>query len=362
MMQVHGGNIREISRRYALDEDAIIDFSSSINPLGCPSGVRLLLRKGAALLSSYPDMHCNELREALAAALRCTPRNIIAGNGSTELIYLIPRAFKPRRALVFTPAFSDYERSLRAAGCAVQTVPLKEGDGFRVRAEKASGLLPRVDMLFLCNPNNPTGELVEPDVLGALLAAAKKSGVLVVVDEAFVDFAPRHSVARRAASGHNVMVLRSMTKFYGIPGIRLGYLVGPTPLVAQLNRHKEPWTVNALAQKIGIVCAADRGFAAATRRLVAAERGHLFSRLGSIPGLHPRPSSANYLLLKITGRGLSSTLLYEELARRGILVRDCRSFTGMGNKYIRVAVKLRRDNRLLLAALKTVVERHDGKN
>ena len=362
MMQVHGGNLREISRLYHIDEEAIIDFSSSINPLGCPSGVRLLLRKGAALLSSYPDSHCNQFREALAASLGCAPLHIIAGNGSTELIYLIPRAFKPRRALVFSPSFSEYERGLREAGCAVQTIPLQEGDGFRVRAEQAIALLPRVDMLFLCNPNNPTGALMEPDKLGALLAAAKKSGVLVVVDEAFVDFAPRHSVAGKAVSGRTVMVLRSMTKFFGIPGIRLGYLVGPPPLVAQLNRHKEPWTVNALAQKIGIACAADKDFADDTRRFVAAERGLLFSRLGSIPGLQPRPSSANYLLLKITGRGLSSTRLYEELARRGILVRDCRSFTGMGNKYIRVAVKLRRDNRLLLAALKTVVERHDGKN
>lgn len=360
MMQEHGGNLREISRRHAVDEDAIIDFSSNINPLGCPPAVRSLLRNGAALLSSYPDTHCIELREALASSLGCGPQSIIAGNGSTELIYLIPRAFKPRRALIFTPTFSEYEKSLLAAGCSVRSVPLKEEEGFKVRAEEAIGLLPRVDMLFICNPNNPTGALIEQEVLSAILIEAEKKGVLVVVDEAFVDFAPHHSIAADISRRTNLMVLRSMTKFYGIPGIRLGYLAGPPPLVKQLNRSKEPWTVNAFAQKIGIACAADRRFAAETRRFVAAERECLFSRLQSIAGVQPQPSSANYLLLKITRRGLSSALLYEELARRGILVRDCRSFTGMGNRFLRVAVKRRSDNRLLLAALKKVVGDYVG--
>ena len=151
------------------------------------------------------------------------------------------------------------------------------------------------------------------------------------------------------------MVLRSMTKFYGIPGIRLGYLAGSSQLIQQLNRCKEPWTVNALAQKIGIACAADRTFAAESRRFMDAERDHLLSQLQSIPGLQPWPSSANYLLLQITRSGLSSGAVYEQLARRGILVRDCRSFTGMGNRFLRVAVKRRRDNRRLLAALQHVV-------
>jgi threonine-phosphate decarboxylase len=146
-----------------------------------------------------------------------------------------------------------------------------------------------------------------------------------------------------------------MTKFYGIPGIRLGYLVGSSHLGEQLNRCKEPWTVNALAQKIGIACAADRKFAAETRRFMEAERDYLLSQLQSISGLQPWPSSANYLLLQITRSGLSSGAVYEKLARQGILVRDCRSFKGMGNRFLRVAVKRRRDNRRLLAALQNVV-------
>lgn len=362
MMQEHGGNLREISLRHGVDENAIIDFSSNINPLGCPLAARALVRNAHALLSSYPDTHCGALRDALASSLRCSPQNIIAGNGSTELIYLIPRAFKPRRALIVTPTFSEYEKSLLAAGCAVRSLFLKEERGFRVCADEAIDLLPRVDMLLLCNPNNPTGRLVERDVLSAVLIEAEKKKVLVVVDEAFVDFAPRRSLAGKAIRGRNLMVLRSMTKFFGIPGIRLGYLVGPAPLVKQLNRSKEPWTVNVLAQKIGTVCTADKRFAAATRHFVAVERRYLYSQLRSVSGLQPLPSSANYLLLKITRTGLSSALLYEELARMGILVRDCRSFKGMGDRFIRVAVKRRRDNRRLLAALKKIMDRHDRKN
>lgn len=360
MIQVHGGNRLEISRRYAIAEDAIIDFSSNINPLGCPSSVRPLVRNGVALLTAYPDSHCLELREALAAAWGCSSQHIIAGNGSTELIHLLPRVLRPRRALIFTPTFSEYEASLRAAGCAIHTISLRDGEGFRMPAREAISFLPRVDVLYLCNPNNPTGTLAEPNLLAALLAAAEKQKVLVVVDEAFMDFAPDHSLVRSAGRRNNLLVLRSMTKFFGIPGIRLGYLVGPPQLIKRLYRHKEPWTVNTLAQKIGIACMAEHRFAAETRRFVAAERAYLFSRLQSIPGLQPIPSAANYLLLKITCRRLSSAIVYEELARRGILVRDCRSFKGMGARYIRVAVKRRRENRLLLAALKEVVEDYGG--
>jgi threonine-phosphate decarboxylase len=355
MIQEHGGNLREISRRYGVAEDAMVDFSSNINPLGCPAAVRTILGNGLSLLSSYPDIHCAELREALAAALGCGPQNIIAGNGSTELMYLIPRAFKPRRALVLTPTFSEYEKSLLAAGCAVRSLPLQEKEQFRVRPRDVIGLLSRVDMLFLCNPNNPTGALLGRNALSEIIGAAERNGVLAVVDEAFVDFVPSHSLAREIRRKKNLMVLRSMTKFYGIPGIRLGYLVGSTRLIQQLNRFKEPWTVNALAQKIGIACAADRKFAAHTRSFVTAEREYLFSQLQSISGLQPWPSSANYLLLQITRGGLSSGAVYETLARQGILVRDCRSFKGMGNRFFRVAVKRRPDNRRLRAALKNAV-------
>jgi threonine-phosphate decarboxylase len=196
---------------------------------------------------------------------------------------------------------------------------------------------------------------MERDALSELLTEAEKKGVLAVVDEALVDFAPRSSIVGDIRRRKNLLVLRSMTKFYGIPGLRLGYLAGSSQLIQQLNRFKEPWTVNALAQKIGIACAADRTFAAETRRFMEAERDYLVSQLQSMSGLQPWPSSANYVLLQITRGGLSSGEVYEKLAGQGILVRDCRSFKGMGNRFLRVAVKRRRDNRRLLAALQHVV-------
>lgn len=358
MMQVHGGNTGEISRRYAIAEGAIIDFSSNSNPLGFPPAVISLLMKGAAALSCYPDTHASELREALARSLSCSCGNIMVGNGSTELIYLIPRVLKPRRALICRPTFSEYERSLHAAGCAVCYLPLREKRGYRIRVEEAVGMLGGADMMFLCNPNNPTGTLTCRDELLPLLAEAEKQGVVVVLDEAFIDFTPRESMASDVGSRENLIVLRSMTKFFGVPGIRLGYLLAPAAVVKQLNRYKEPWTVNGLAQKIGVACIADRHFGEKTNRFVEAERGYLVSRLQAIGGFHPYPSSANYILVKIARKGLSSTVLYEELARRGILIRDCRSFQGMGGRFVRVAVRQRRHNRLLLSALKTVAERY----
>ena len=359
MMQMHGANTAEISRRYAIKESAIIDFSSNGNPLGFPAAVSSLLLKGAAALSCYPDTHASELREVLARSHACSPRNIMVGNGSTELIYLIPRALKPRRALIFQPTFSEYQRSLLAAGCEVRFLPLREKRGYAVSIEETIGLLGSADMLILCNPNNPTGKLVGASELHALLGEAEKRGVVVVVDEAFMDFTPQQSLAREVGSGGNLLVLRSMTKFFGIPGIRLGYLLAPAALVRQLMQYKEPWTVNGLAQQIGIACIADMQFGEETRRFIEAERGYLLSRLNAIRGLRPHPSSANYLLVKITRAGLSSAALYEALARQGILIRDCRSFKGLGNRFIRVAVKNRKHNRLLLAALAEVMEGYE---
>lgn len=359
MMQVHGGNTGEVSRRHGVAEDAIIDFSSNSNPLGFPPAVRALLARGALLLTRYPDTHSTELREVLAPALACSPRNIIVGNGSTELIYLLPRVLKPRRALVLKPTFSEYEKSLHAAGCAVQYLTLREKRGFRVRVEEAFGLLKRTDMIFLCNPNNPTGMLVGDGELRELLDQAEKQGVVVVVDEAFMDFTPQESLAREVNLRSNLIVVRSMTKFFAVPGIRLGYLLAPAALVRRLNTHKEPWTVNGLAQSIGVACMADSRFGEKTRRFVDAERRYLVSRLKAVGGLHPYCSSANYLLVNISRRGLSSSLLYEELAGQGILIRDCRSFKGLGGRFIRVAVKGRRHNRMLIAALARAVEGYE---
>jgi threonine-phosphate decarboxylase len=355
-MQVHGGNIREIAHKYNLEEDRVLDFSSNCNPLGFPPGIRSLFQREAGTLLHYPDTPCTELAKALAHENGVREKNIIVGNGSTELIYLIPRALKPRRALIINPTFGEYERSLSSMGCEIHYIDLKEKNHFRIHPEEIIPLLSRIDILYICNPGNPTGVLTGKDEIAPLIKAAGKRGVVVIVDEAFMEFSDNHSLAHQVRKKKGLIVLRSMTKFFGIPGLRLGYLLAPSAMTAAINLHKEPWSVNTLAQKAGIACLEDEPFRVKTKRFIVRERHYLFSQLAAIQGLKPYSSNTSFILSKITTRGLTSGNLYQALAKQGILIRDCRSFRGLGSKFIRVAVKKRKQNDLLIREIRNIVE------
>lgn len=356
-MQMHGGNIEEVSRKYNLKEDAIIDFSSNINPLGFPRGVQALLRREGDSILRYPDPNAIELKQALARMLDLDVKNLLVGNGSTELIYLIPRVFKPKCALISPPTFSEYERSLFSIECGLKYLPLKEKEQFRISVDAMRGLLPKVDIIYLCNPNNPTGALLPKSEAIPLIVEAEKKGVLVVVDEAFMDFADDESVVEEVKKRKNLIIIKSLTKFFGIPGLRLGYLVANARTVDKMNHHQEPWAVNILAQKIGTACVKNNTFRLKTKSFVNRERKYLLAELQKIIGLKPYSSSTNYILIKIVKAGLSSGILYEKMAQKGLLIRDCRSFRGLGDKFIRVAVKKRKENNLLVKNLKRLVER-----
>jgi threonine-phosphate decarboxylase len=354
-MQMHGGNSAEIAQKYDLDEDRILDFSSNINPLGFPASVTTLLRKDTGTIACYPDTHSTNLRKVIAPRIGVTTRNIIVGNGSTELIYLLPRVFKPRSALIIQPTFTEYQASLLSSECVLSYLSLKERYNFRVEIDDIVPFLPNIDMMYVCNPNNPTGVLLKKEVLKPLIIEAGKRNVMVVVDESFMDFSGEDSLAEEAVKRDKLIVLNSMTKFYGIPGLRLGYLVAYGKTVERINKHKEPWSVNVLAQRIGSACLKDDAFCVRTRQFVSRERHYLYTQLNAIEGMKTYDSSANFLLSKIVKNGLTSTEMYTALAREGILIRDCRSFKGMGTKFIRLAVKKRKQNNRLIKALKGIM-------
>ena len=354
-MQLHGGNSAEIAQKYGLDEGTIIDFSSNINPLGFPAGIKKLFKKDTSIITRYPDTHSSHLRKIIASRNGVHEKNIIVGNGSTELIYLLPRVFNPRAALILQPTFTEYQASLESMGCTVRHLPLDERSHFRVKSEDILSLLPKVDLIYLCNPNNPTGVLEKSDYLKPLVTKAGKNDVLFVVDESFIDFSGDQSLAGEAVKRNNLVVLKSMTKFFGIPGLRLGYLIAQGKTVARINKHKEPWSVNVLAQRVGAFCLKDNQFSTRSREFVSRERNYLYTQLNGIKGLSTYDSSANFLLLKIIKKGLSSTQIYNVLAEKGLLIRDCRSFRGMSTKFIRIAVKRRAQNQLLIKELRNIV-------
>lgn len=239
MLNGHGGNINQICNRYGLNPDEIIDFSASINPLGCPEGVHKVISERFDDIKNYPDSECTNLRIAIADKVLCNDSNIIVGNGSNELFYLIPRAMKPKKGFIIHPTFSEFKDAL--ANADIEVVETVNDDGNFPPINTYLSSLKNIEegMVFLCNPNNPTGQLtLKKDILGLV---KQNSNRLIVVDEAFMDFVDddeKYSVIKEAPLIDNLIVVRSLTKFYGFPGLRLGYLVANESNVHKLMRFK----------------------------------------------------------------------------------------------------------------------------
>ena len=347
----HGGNIYRLADALGVAEAKVIDFSASINPLGPPRSVLAAMRRQIGGISNYPDPDAKRLRLAIAEAKGIGPDSVVCGNGSTELIYLMTRALRPRTVLIPAPTFSEYERACRSAGVG-RTIAheLRKREFFDldpdtfIRAMAGENPFSKpCDMAFICNPNNPTGRLVGREDMKRIAAAAGAVKCVLIVDEAFIDFCEGASVIDEVRGNPYLVVLRSLTKFYALSGLRVGYAVLPPAMVEKVAEAKEPWTVNSLAQIAGVAALGDREYASLALDTIWEGKKRLeegFTRLG-IPFL---PSEANFYLLHLEDAGAVA----DHLKRKGILVRDCSDFAGLDQRYIRVAVKSRRDNARLL--------------
>lgn len=357
----HGGNLAAAARLFRIPAGSLIDFSANIVPWGPPPGVRKAIVRSLDTIARYPDPAYESLRKTLGRSLEVPAECLALGNGAVDLIYQLVYSVRPKAVVVVEPTFSEYAAAARSFGAEVVRVRLDPDHGFRLNAEALLAAIGPGSLVFLCNPNNPTGGLVpEPEISG-LFRALRSRGALLAVDESFIDFVPdprSASVARQAGAAPGLAVIGSLTKFYALPGLRLGYLVAAADFIRAFEEGRPPWTVNSLAEQAGLAALADRGFPARVRHLVSRERHYLAEGLLRLGWLRPWPATANFLLVRITGSpdlrrwpDLSSAELTRVLAQRGILVRDCRSFPGLGSDHFRVAVRGRADNRQLLAAL-----------
>jgi threonine-phosphate decarboxylase len=354
MAECHGGNIYLLAACLGIAENSVIDFSASINPLGVPVSVRSAIKENLECLFNYPDPDTKRLRLKIAEHVGVDADSIVCGNGSTELIYLIVRALRPTNVLIPAPTFSEYERACtRSQGVSIAWHELKMQNYFDVDPEELTramagenSLSAPCDMVFLCNPNNPTGRLIKRDDMLRLAEAAAALKCMLVVDEAFIDFCPNASVTDEVKKNPYLVVLRSLTKIYALSGLRIGYAVLPPSLLDAVREAKEPWTVNTLAQIAGITALDDASYKTETFRVIEEEKRNLeagFARLG----ITYLPSSANYYLLRLR----RAQEILSCLRGKGILLRDCSNFPGLDGTYIRVAVKSKTDNSRLLTEI-----------
>ena len=331
-----------------------LDFSVNTNPFGpLPKVVEAALGSRGEL-DHYPDPYCRELVQAIARKEQLPEEYILCGNGAAELIDLYVRALRPKTALEAAPTFSEYRRSLTAAGCEVREVVLTRESGF-VWEESVLNRLDKEqpDLLVLCNPNNPTGRLISPSLLDRILARCDERGIAVLIDECFIDLADRRE-SRTTDLAHypGLMILNAFTKSHSLAGLRLGYcMTADSHLLARMSRLSQPWNVSVPAQRAGAVAAGRSDFLIESRTKIREQRAALRAGLKDL-GLEVLPSEVNFLLLR------GPIGLDKELERRGILIRNCANYHGLSDGWYRIAVRPEEENKVLLNTLSAILKCH----
>lgn len=342
MELVHGGDWAGYRAEFGCDA---LDFSANVSPLGLPAGVAAAITNVLPTADRYPDPLCRELRAALAGAEGVPADWILCGNGAADLIFRLALAVRPRRALLPAPTFAEYEAALQTVGCAVQRVFLREENEFAVTEEFIDAVTPETDIVFLCQPNNPTGQVTPPALVERLVRRCAECGAVLVVDECFLDFLPDRdawTAKQLLRDAPQLIILKAFTKLYAMAGVRLGYaLCGDAALLEKMRGAGQPWAVSSLAQAAGLAALQETAYADAVRALIAEQRPRMAAGLRAL-GLRVMDGQANYLLFRATPD------FGEKLRRRGAVVRSCANYPGLDAAWYRTAVRTAQENTRLL--------------
>lgn len=348
-MQIHGGDIYQ--------NEVEIDFSANINPFGMPKAVELAAIEGIRKSIHYPDIRCSKLKQAIAKKERVNESYIFCGNGAAEVIFQLIQARRPRKALLLAPTFVEYEQALIAGNCEVTKFFLKKEEGFQVNEAILESLREDIEIFFLCNPNNPTGEVIEPSLLTRMLQHCKKLGILCVIDECFQDFLleeDQDSRTQELDTNPTLFLLKAFTKMYGMAGLRLGYgLCSDASLLTKMREVTQPWNVSIPAQAAGIAACKEDTFVQESRAYVAVQRDYLQTELRKL-GFVVYESKANFIFFE------GPIGLYEACLREKILIRSCSNYDGLGDTYYRIAVKTQEENEVLIGRLQEIMEENNG--
>lgn len=357
----HGSDLETIETVYNIKKEDIISFSANVNPLGISPKLKETLSERIDSIMSYPDREYTSLRKCIANYVHTELENIIVGNGSTELISLFIQIKHPKKALIIGPTYSEYEREVSLGGGCTLYYRLEEEHNFTLDIPTLEKQLNSdVDLLVLCNPNNPTSTAITRSDMRKILDICKEKGIFVMVDETYVEFAEDiHKITSAPLTNYynNIIILRGISKFFAAPGLRLGYAIcGNTDLLKEMNQRKNPWTINSLAAIAGEIMFTDEDYIKDTRALIAKERERICKELNTCANLTCFTPTANFVLVKILKEDITSLDVFEAAIRKGYMIRDCSTFPFLNNKFIRFCFMMPKVNDELLTIIKEVVQ------
>lgn len=347
---VHGGDIYSDE----LNLYPVLDFSANINPLGLPPAVKTAAIAAIEQCVHYPDPLCRELCSAIADHEEITAEQVICGNGAADLIFRLVLALQPKHSVVLAPTFAEYEQALSTVGCKIHQHFLSQENDFMLTDSILDTLTPNIDILFLCNPNNPTGQLAEPQLLMKIHETCMNNNIFLVIDECFNDFLDdpkKHTMKGMISQNPQLFILKAFTKIYAMAGLRLGYGISANPqLLQKMFCCGQPWSVSIPAQAAGIQALKETQYLQKTAELISQERTYLIDQFTKM-GLHVIGSKANYIFFRAAGY----ENLREQLLKHRILIRSCQNYAGLDASYYRVAVRSHAENQILADALKEII-------
>lgn len=357
----HGGDLESIEECYGIPRNKLIDFSSNVNPLGISPKAKKELAQNLDLISTYPDRKYTHLRQKISNYTGADLESILVGNGSTELISLFINLIHPNKSLIVGPTYSEYEREILLNGGKANYYPLKEELDFQIDIDNLKkSLLDDIDLLVLCNPNNPTASSILQKDLAIILDYCASKNIYVMIDETYIEFAEamdKTTAIPLVKSYENLIILRGISKFFSSPGLRFGYgICGNSDLINRINEIKNPWTINILASFGAEVMLEDAEYIETTKKLIHSERLKIYNSLKNWKNIKVYKPNANFILFKLLKDNIDSIMIFEELIHQNMIIRDASSFPFLDSKYMRFCFLLPEQNQKLLDSLKEIIE------
>lgn len=356
----HGSDLEKIEQYFHIKKEEIISFSANVNPLGVSPLLKKTLAEKIDVITTYPDREYTALRRCIASYTGSEADNIIVGNGSTELISLFIQIEHPKKALILGPTYSEYEREISLGNGTTLYFPLREADDFHLDVEGLKEQLNEsLDLLVICNPNNPTSTAIGLNDMRSILDICKQYDIFVMVDETYVEFADNYQDITAVSLTNyynNIIILRGISKFFASPGLRLGYAItGNRDLLKAINTRKNPWTINSLAEVAGELMFSDTNYIEKTRQLISSERKKIVQQLSAIDSIKVYEPTANFVLFRILKEQITSDMVFEYAIKQKMMVRDCSTFPFLDHKYVRFCFMSPQMNQKLIQCLQEIL-------